>query len=339
MAASSDSPSKARRALIGVAVIVVLLIAALCGAWFYLAGRLDRELARVVETARERGIDVECPNRDVFGFPFRLGFRCDAISVDRPDAAVRASAGAIRTAAQIYRPNRLVGELDGPLKLEIPAAPPLDMRWSLAQGSATFWTTGLDRVSLIFDNPQIALLEPANDIAPLSNAAHAEAHARRRDGNLDIFTLLRGGRLLWPGAPTLPPLDTSADLTIDGAGTWLSGAARGLTGRELFANRPVSLRSLMIKMGSADADLSGDFSFDDEGRLNGKFKLAIQNPKEIAKLIGIVAPKLRDIAAAVASAVPMAGQQVDGRTVIELRARNGILAVGIFPMGKIPSLR
>uniref|UniRef100_UPI0038B3772D DUF2125 domain-containing protein n=1 Tax=Jiella pelagia TaxID=2986949 RepID=UPI0038B3772D len=85
--------------------------------------------------------------------------------------------------------------------------------------------------------------------------------------------------------------------------------------------------------------LSGDFSFDDEGRVSGTFQLAIADPNKIAELVTAVAPNLRDIASAIASALPMAGRRSDGRTVIELKARNGVLAVGIFPIGKLPALR
>lgn len=340
MAPSSDSPSKARRVLFGVALLVVLLAAALSGAWFYLASRLDGELTRAIEMARARGTEVECPNREVFGFPFRIGFRCDALSVVRSDVRpFKASAGAVRTAAQIYQPNRIVGELDGPLRVDGQGYPPLDIRWALAQASATFWTEGLDHFSVVTDEPKVALAQPASGGESLVDADHSEIHARRNDGNLDIFTLMKGGRLTFSDAPDLPALDASTDLTIDGAGNWLSGAARGLTGRELFADRHVSLRSFLLKMDKANAELSGDFTFDDEGQVNGKFQLAIAEPKEIARLVTSVAPKLKDIAVGIATALPMAGRQQDGRTVIELRVKNGVVAAGIFPIGKLPSLR
>ena len=340
MAPSSDSPSKARRALIAVVVIVVLLAAGLSGAWFYLAHRLDGELTRAIETARAGGTAVECPNREVFGFPFRIGVRCDALSIVRSgNRPLKASAGAVRTAAQIYQPNRIVGELDGPLRIDGQAFPPLDVRWKLAQASATFWTEGLDRFSVVSEEPKVAVAEPASGGEPIFDAVHSEVHARRRDANLDIFTLMKGGKLTFADAPDLPPLDASTDLTIEGAADWLTGSARGLTGRELFAGRNISLRSFLLQMDTANAELSGDFTFDTEGQLSGKFELAVAEPKEIAGLVSSVAPKLKDIAVGIATALPMAGRQVDGRTVIELRVRNGVVAAGIFPIGKLPSLR
>ncbi len=341
MAPSSDSPSKARRALIGVVMVAVLLAAGLSGAWFYLAGRLDGELTRAIEQARGRGTEIICQNREVFGFPFRIGFHCDSVSVVRSGPRpFEATGGAVRTAAQIYRPNRIVAELDAPLRFASPETPPLDIRWNLAQASVTFWTEGLDRFSLVTEEPRVGIAEAGGASArSLVEAARSEAHARRRDGDLDIFTLMEGGKLTFAGAPDLPPLEASTDLTIAGAGDWLSGAARGLTGRELFAGRQVSLRSLLLEMDTANAELSGDFSYDDEGRVTGTFPQAIADPNKIAELVTAVAPNLRDIASAIASALPMAGRRSDGRTVIELKARNGVLAVGIFPIGKLPSLR
>lgn len=336
---SSDSPRRARRALLGVVVIIIALAVGLTGAWYYLAGRLDAEVDRAIEQARQRGTDIACPNREVFGYPFRIGIRCDAVTVDGESNALRASAGALRTAAQIYRPNRVVAELDGPLLLDAGTVPPLDIRWSLAQASATFWTEGLDRFSLVSDAPVLALVQPANGRRPLAEARHTEAHARSRDGNLDIFGVIDSGKLVMPEAPDLPPLNATIDATIDDAANWLTGNARGQTARELLAGRDVALRSLLIEMGSANAELSGEFAFNDSGRLNGTFELAVADPDEIAKLVGTVAPDLASIAGAIASVVPMAGRQIDGRTVIEMRAKDGILSAGIFPIGRIPELR
>ncbi|WAP68053.1 DUF2125 domain-containing protein [Jiella pelagia] len=257
MAPSSDSPSKARRALIGVVLVAVLLAAALSGAWFYLAGRLDDELTRAIEQAAGRGTDITCPDREVFGFPFRIGFRCDSISVVRAgDRPFEARGGAVRTAAQIYRPNHVVAEVDAPLRVATPEMPPLDIRWDLAQASATFWTEGLDRFSLVTEEPRVGIVVPGDGGGdrPVVEAAQSEAHARRRDDDLDIFTLMKGGKLTFAGAPDLPPLEASTDLTIAGAGDWLSGAARGQTGRELFAGRQVSLRSLLLEMDTANAE-------------------------------------------------------------------------------------
>jgi len=336
---SSDSPRRGRRAFLGIVVIVIVLAAGLSGAWYYLAGRLDAAVDQAIEQARARGTEVGCPNREVFGYPFRIGIRCDAVTLDGPDNGLRASAGALRTAAQIYRPNRVVAELDGPLLLDAATVPPLDIRWSLAQASASFWTEGLDRFSLVSDGPVVALVEPANGRQPLAEATHTETHARRREGNLDLFGVIDSGKLVMPNAPDLPPLDATVDATIGDAADWLAGGARGQSARVLLAGKDIALRSLLIEMGSANAELSGEFAFNDEGRLNGAFELAVADPDEIAKLVGTVAPDLANIAGAIASAVPMAGRQINGRTVIEMRAKDGILSAGIFPIGRIPELR
>ena len=78
MATSSGGPGKAGRAYLWIIAIVVLLAAGLSGAWYYLANQLDTRVARVIEDARARGTAIDCANQTVFGYPFRLGLRCDA---------------------------------------------------------------------------------------------------------------------------------------------------------------------------------------------------------------------------------------------------------------------
>ncbi|MCB8837240.1 DUF2125 domain-containing protein [Aurantimonas sp. VKM B-3413] len=339
MAPSSDSRRRTRRAYLGVVATVVLLAAGLSGAWYYLAGQLDARVTRAIAVARANGTDIECPNREVFGFPFRLGIRCDAVSLDGDGSRMRATAGAFRSAAQIYQPNKVVAELDGPLIVDTADAPPLDLRWGLAQASATFWTQGLDHFAFVANSPVVALAEPAAARQPLVEAASTETHARRRGDDLDLALTVRGAKIVAPGAPSFPSIDTASDLTIGGAADWLTGRARGQSPRQMMSGREVTLRSLLVKAGSASAELSGQFSFGADGRLSGDFKLMVDRPEEIAALIGQAAPQFASIAKTVASAVPFIGRPRGGKTVIDIAARDGMLSAGIVPIGPLPPLR
>ena len=60
---------------------------------------------------------AECVNLTARGFPFRIGLFCDRVAFEQPSAAMTLSAGAFRSAGQIYDPMRLVAELDGPAKI------------------------------------------------------------------------------------------------------------------------------------------------------------------------------------------------------------------------------
>ncbi|MEX6506922.1 DUF2125 domain-containing protein [Jiella sp. M17.18] len=337
MAASSDSRRRTRRAYLGVVVVALVLAAGLSGAWYYLAAQLDLGVTRALASAKAHGTDISCPNREVFGYPFRLGLSCASVSIDGD--RIKATAGAFHSAAQIYQPNKVVAELKGPLTLDTPDAPPLDLTWALTQASATFWTQGLDHFALVSDQPVVALAEPGAAREPLLEASHSETHARRRGEDLDLAFSLRGAKVVAPGAPDLPPIDTATDVTIAGAADWLSGRMPQQSARALMAGRQVTLRSLLVNAGSASGELSGTFSFDAKGRVTGDFEVAVDRPDEIADLVGKAAPQLKSIARSVASAMPFIGRPRNGKTVIKIAARNGMLSAGIIPLGPLPPLQ
>ncbi|MEH6721232.1 MAG: DUF2125 domain-containing protein [Aurantimonas endophytica] len=334
MAASSGS---ARKAYLWIIVVAVALFLALSAAWYYLAAQLDARAEATIAAAAADGVEIGCPNRTVVGYPFRLGLRCDAVTIDPRGEGLRLTAGALRTAAQIYQPNRVVSELDSPLIVDAPEAPPLDIRWQLAQASASFWTEGLDRFSLVAEAPDVALAQPAAGRLPLVASEHLELHVRRREADLDLALSNRGIRVVAPDVPSLPVFDASLDTTIAGAADWLNGYAGG-TARQAMAGREATLRALTIDLGEAGADLSGAFRFDGEGRLSGDFELAVTDPQRIAALVAEALPQLASVANSIAAAVGFIGRQENGRTVIGLNVRDGDVSAGVIPLGEIPPL-
>ncbi len=343
MAASSDKTSRARQAYVWVGVVALLLAGGLSGAWYYLAGQLEAQVTQVIADARVQGTEIGCPGRTVFGYPFRLGLRCDAVTIEAPGDArgqgLRATAGALRTAAQIYRPNRVVAELDSPLIVDAQQTPPLDIRWQLAQASASFWSDGMDQFALVADRPVVALAQPAAGRLPLFEAGRFEAHARRRDGDLDIAVSSADGRVLAPDAPALPVFDASADLTITGAADWLAGHMDGHTLGEALAGRAGTLRSLKLDLGDASAELSGDFMVAADGILSGDFELAVADPQRIAALVAEAAPQLQSVAQSLASAIGFVGRRDNGRNIVPLSLRDGNLSAGVIPLGQVPAIR
>lgn len=335
MAASSGS---ARKAYLWIIVVAVGLFIALSAAWYYLAGQLDARVEGTIAAAAAQGVEIGCPNRAVVGYPFRLGLRCDAVTIDPRGEGLRLTAGALRTAAQIYQPTRVVSELDSPLIVNSPGAPPLDIRWQLAQASANFWTEGLDRFSLVVEAPDVALAQPAAGRLALATAEHLEVHVRRRDADLDLALSDRGIRIVAPDTPPLPPFDVAVDATIAGAAAWLNGAVAE-TPRIAMAGREGTLRALSIDLGDAGADLSGAFRFNEAGELSGDFDLAVSDPQQIAVLVAEALPQLASVANSIAAAVGFIGRQENGRTVIGLNVRDGEVSAGVIPLGEIPPLQ
>ncbi|KQT53971.1 MULTISPECIES: DUF2125 domain-containing protein [unclassified Aureimonas] len=360
-ASTTDERRRGRNAFVWIAVVAILLFAALSGAWFYLAGKLDAAVSDGLRQAESQGVLVSCDNREVFGYPFRLGIRCGAVGLDEAATGTKATAGGLRTAGQIYDPTRFVAELDGPLVVDTAETPPLDLRWRLAQASAHLWTQGLDRFALVVEAPEIALAEPAADRRPIARSDHIELHLRRNGEALDVAVSDANIQLLEPALAAVPRFDVAADATIDGAAGWLGGEAVGETLGQALAGRNGTIRALRIGLAGsgasagaapasaassagvppvlASAEVSGPFQIAPDGTISGDFQIALSDPAGIADLVGALNPRLAGTARTIASAVGIAGRPVDGRTVIDIAVRDGRAALGFIPLGSIPPVR
>ncbi|EAU43373.1 hypothetical protein FP2506_11026 [Fulvimarina pelagi HTCC2506] len=335
MSSSTSEPRRIRRAYVWIVAIVVVLFAILTGFWFYAASQLDEITSRAIEDAERNGVLVSCLGRDVVGYPFRLGIVCDDLALDVPRNGVTVDAGSFRSAAQIYQPNLVVSELDAPVRIETADGPPVDIGWNLAQASTSFWTEGLDRISIATDAPRVAIGDRS-----IFNASGGELHARRREDDLDIAGVQRSAKIDLPQLSGVPNFDLSTDLTVQGAADWLSGGASGLSARELFADRSGTLRSLVLTFHGdpTGADVSGDFAFSADGLLSGTFDLAVTSPERLASIVGSIAPEAASIANTVASVIPYVGTTENGRTTIRVTADDGQLTAGVIPLGQIPPL-
>ena len=342
-ASSAGSDTKARRAFVWIAITAVLLALILTGAWYYLAGRLDETVRTAIARAGQQGIAVTCADQEVFGYPFRLGLHCDRLGIDAPRQRFRATGGALRTAAQIYQPTRVVAELDGPLVLEPQDGRPFDLDWTLAQASAQFWTSGLDRFALVMNDPVVGLALPGGPSDKMARSDHLEVHARRNGDDLDFAVSDTGVKALVPELSQLPLFDTAFDVTVNGAADWLSGKLPERTLGEAMAGRTGTIRTLRVALagapGAGGADLSGSFSVGETGLVSGDFTFAVTDPQKIAALVSAISPKLAGIAGSVASGIAFAGRTEDGRTVIRLGVADGNASIGVIPLGRIPPLR
>ena len=336
---SAKRRSAASRVFLGVAVLVVLLAVALTGAWFYLANELDTRVEAALEAAAGEGVSVGCANREVFGYPFRLGLACDAVTLDAPQNGLRATGGAVRTAAQIYDPTRIVAELGSPVSLDAPDIPPLDLLWDLAQASARFEGEGLAQVSLALDNPIMALRQPAADRLEVARSQRLELHARRNEGDLDLAIVDRGVIVTPPGVSALPPFDLTADMSVNGGGAWLRDGLPGGRLEEAVRGSAGAIRSLRLALpGGGAAEVSGPYSISDEGEISGDFALAVEDAQAIAGLVGTLVPSVQGIASSIASGLAFAGRQEDGRTVVDIQVREGRAQLGFIPLGRIPPI-
>lgn len=335
MASSSRADaSGVTRKLIWLAIAVVLAGALYTGGWFYAASRLKERVTREL-AASEQGLrSASCGNLDVRGFPFRIGVFCDSLGIDDRASGLSATFGALRSAAQVYRPGHAVVELDGPAQVRVTPDLVVDADWDLMHASAVAWTDGLDRASVAYDGLKGKLNMPSEGLSVGIAAAHGEKHVRRSGVALDVAASLDGLSLDIEGK-ALPPLNVAADLTITDGARWIS--AEGPP-PNLPLGTSAELRSLSVDLGGGNrVTLSGPFRIGDDGHVSGSLDLAIEGVEAWRDRISDVFPEAAETAQRIAGAIKALSGGKD-RATVKLNIQQGVVYLGLFPIAELPPL-
>ncbi|WP_411036753.1 DUF2125 domain-containing protein [Shinella sp. BYT-45] len=331
---SRADTSGVTRKLIRLAVAVVLVGALYTGGWFYAASWLkDRTMEALA--ASEQGMhSASCGNLSVRGFPFRIGLFCDSVGIDDRPSGLSATFGALRSAAQVYRPGHAVIELDGPAQVRVTPDLVFDVNWDLLRASAVAWTDGLDRASVAYDGLKGKLNVPSQALSVGIAAAHGEKHVRQSGEALDVAASL-DALSLDLGGKVLPPLNVAVDMTIADAAKWISKEGPP-------ANIPlgtsVELRGLSFDLGDGKVmSLAGPLKIGDDGFVSGALDLTIEGITAWRDRISETFPESAETAQRVAAAIK--GLSNGGeRAVVKLTVQQGTVYLGLFPVGIIPPL-
>src|SRR5919109_2869638 len=178
-----DNPAPARRRrwpiFLPFAVVVVLGVA-WSALWYYAAATAETVIATWREREAQRGRIYRCGSQSIGGYPFRIEVRCGEpaaefrglhtpLTLKWKDALV---------AAQIYQPTLLIGEFTGPLAFgDSGRSPDFNADWSLAQISLRGTPGAPERVSVVFDAPNVARASDGRNMT-LASAKRAELHGR-----------------------------------------------------------------------------------------------------------------------------------------------------------------
>ena len=332
MASSSQAGTSGTRKFARLAIAVVLAIALYTGGWFYAASWLKDTLARELAASEQGMHSASCSNLSVRGFPFRIGLFCDTVGIDDRPTGLSATFGALRSAAQVYRPGHAVVELDGPAQVRVTPDLVFDADWDLLRASGVAWTNGLDRASVAYDGLKGRLNVPSEAVSVGVAAAHGEKHIRQSGAALDVAASF-DALSLDLGDRVLPPLDVAADMTIADAAKWISieGPPAGVP-----FGTSVELRRLSLDLGDGKvATLSGPLKVGDDGYLSGTLDLDIAGITVWRDRISEAFPEIADTAAQVAQVIEGLSKGGD-RAVVKLNVQDGTVYLGLFPVAFIP---
>ncbi len=317
-AAAPAHRSRFGRYIIWLGVFVVLACVAYSAAWFWFADRLGKATAEGFQQA-----GGTCENLQTRGFPFRIGVFCDRTSF--AGNGVSFSAGGFRSAAQVYDPSLVVGELDGPARVEAAGFLPLDLSWENLKAS-TRWANPLPQRF----SAEARRLSVADANGPILTAADAQTHLRPNNADLDVaahFGSLALAQSL-PTGGTLPPLDADLDATLT------NGAAAFADGSTSLRGREGTIRSLQLRgIDGGALAISGPFAVDEDGLIDADLTLALTEPQKAAEIMAQAFPEQ-------ASEIRLAlGSGVFGQAPsLPLTINKGRVGLAFLRLGKIEPL-
>ena len=291
-------------------LVIFALFGLWFGGWYAFASYADGKIGEAIENVSGRGINVDCSNRAMRGFPFRIGVHCDALNVAHKRDVFRMELGAVRTAAQLYAPGELVAELEGPFKTW-PNGRELNADWSAMRLFLDAKLSGgFDLASLNFSDLTASINTAAMKIS--TGAVHFRPTPSDSD-QPDQTPSLDGALNLANLSATLPGL-TIPDATLDADGTLVEGYQDLIVRRRPFRSvmkdgAEFDIRNLSLSLPDGGRlAFAGPLDIDGDGLLSGKIEVGVAKPDSVAKWAGQINPKLAQQVAYITQAVAGMGK-------------------------------
>ncbi|GHD19991.1 DUF2125 domain-containing protein [Tianweitania populi] len=328
MTSSDQQGSPIFRRILVLALVVLVVICAYIAGWYYLAGRLESSANRSLRDIRAAGGEADCVDQTVQGFPFRIGLFCNGVLYSTPARDVQLKAGAFRSAAQVYDPRTIVGELDGPMEAVLPGLVPLSLSWNLMHASVRLAEPLPSAVSV--EGRDVVVGESAGGEG-LFKAENAQVHMRANNSDVDLaarFTNLRlNGASDAEGAP---------GLNAEGNMTVFDGVTLATSPQAIELGYKTEIRALTLSFGpDASIGLSGPLSVDSSGLIDAQLTLTARQPIAIARVLTALFPEQRKEIEMASSGLTMLGNAPS----LPLTIAKGRASIAFITLGDIPPLR
>ena len=326
-------------------LFIVALFALWFAGWFIAADYADDKVTETLEQLDRQGIKIACANQDIRGFPFRLGLHCASVDVVDARSGTKLTSGGLNTAAQLYAPGKMIGELDGPLSLV-----------QTGQAVAASWS----RMRVFLD----ANFEGGFDIASLNFAdldAQVEGHLLRvEEGSLhlrpapedqenaaakalDLAVDLKQVEQKGSFSNALPKLSFYLDAQLEEGYRDLV-VARLPIDAVLRDGASGLVRSLSVSVADGGKlAINGPLQLGPDGLLSGDLQIGMANPETVAKAFSAVDPVISDFLLNLGNALNMMGKpaQFGGEEIraVPVKIERGEVKLGFIRIGTIPPIR
>lgn len=275
------------------ALFVIVLFALWFGGWFVFASFVDGWVAKSLAQSEENGVRIECDNRNIKGFPFRIGVHCDDMNFAHKRDVFRIELGAFRSTAQIYAPGKIVAEIDGPFR-SWPAGQEVSAKWSNMRLFVDSNQDGFDLASLTFAdletkaaNGSIKAPRGALHLRPTPGSDQALLQ-RSLDGALNILDATIKG-----GGADIPPFTLEADATL--VGGYGDLMIKSMPLRQILqdgAELDIRNLALVLPEGGRLA-FAGPLEIHEDGLLSGTITVGLSKPETIVAWFESIDPNLK----------------------------------------------
>jgi hypothetical protein len=333
--------------LIGLLILLPLLW---IGYWFTVQQAASAAIERVT-TGPIAGGRFTCGEKSLGGFPLRLDFACPRANFARGSAggpdAVAVALGGLSVSAPLYWPGYLGTRLVSPFVVNSPGLGlALTTEWSAADGSVSAGLSGLQGFGVHFESLDFSSTGDARRVPLKSVTAKAAGFdLAPASGNAYRLSLLAEGLTMLPAnGQAIPALDAEVRMIAQDFGSALGSDPAGAILAWLRKGGATGdFERFRLASGGAVLDAIGRLTLGADGLLSGTVQVRFRNPEAIARLAETLKPGSGEQVAqvlSILSAITVPVTLADGparQTTLNLR--NGVVSVGIIPVGSIPALR
>lgn len=328
MTSSDERPPNFLRRLSWLGAFVVVPFGLYSAGWFYLADKVKNEADKTVAELNGNGIQADCANLTVSGYPLSFAISCDSLAYQDDTRNVAASLGSLSAATHVTQILSPGADLRGPLRASVPGMALLWIDWDTLRANVKLSWPLPRRVSLEAEGLS-GQTDPTDGTDPVELFSAGTAAGQLRPNGQDIdyagsFTDLEidpraiDGRLL-------PPLDGGGDVTLKNGVALIKTQPRSLRGQA------IDIGKLDLSSGTARITVSGPVSVDADGLIDADLMIKISDPKAVAAILGKAIPEQKSQIKTGFAGLALLGNEPS----MPLKIVKGKTSLGFIPLGKI----
>lgn len=277
--------------------ILLVLLAGWSAFWFVARARVHDAITIWLAQEVEQQRTWTCPDRTIGGFPFRFEVRCTNLHFTgtTPAGTVTGTVAQFLAVAQVYKPNHVIIEAQGPLVADNDRGERVKLDWQSFDASAVFTGNRLDRFSVVAEAPVVATGAVEGGIAEVLRARSWQSHLRvdpdrpAEDHVYDLALALKDARI--PALDALIGNAEPATLVFQGAITEAAPFTAKQPSIEFerwrLAGGRLEINELSATKGPQRLQARGHFSLDDQRRPQGRMEASVAGLEELLARFGL----------------------------------------------------